>query len=79
MAKTTLQLLIEERAGKDIREVMRDAYRASDSRIIDAAKWIRTTYGTPGPSFAVFSDWMKDLGGRRVLEFSEEETEAVTA
>lgn len=61
MNKTTKMLLIEERSGKDIREVMSAAYDETQS-IQRAADLIGSLYGEP-VSFGIFSDWVAMLGG----------------
>lgn len=73
MQKTTLMLLVEERAGKDLREVLAEAFEAGGGSLIKAAEWIRDTYGTSGPSYVVFREWVQALGGevRKTVEFPE--------
>ena len=75
MTKTTKMLLIEERAGKDIREVMSAAYDATQS-IQRAGEQIETLYGV-SVSFGVFSDWVEGFGGSygKKLQFPSEALE----
>lgn len=61
MTKTTKMLLIEERASRDIREVMAAAYDQTQS-IQRAAELIGSQYGEP-VSFGIFSDWVESFGG----------------
>jgi hypothetical protein len=69
MTKTTKMLLIEERAGRDIREVMTAAYDETQN-IRAAADLIETRYGVP-LSYSVFADWVEVFEGRldRTLRF----------
>lgn len=61
MTKTTKMLLIEARAGRDIRDVMASAYDETQS-IQRAAELIGSLYGE-SVSFGIFSDWVESFGG----------------
>ena len=61
MIKTTKMLLIEERAKRDIRDVLREAYAEGGS--IKRASAIITERYAP-VSFGIYSDWVEQLGGR---------------
>ncbi|MFN3652570.1 MAG: hypothetical protein ACK47B_23585 [Armatimonadota bacterium] len=61
MTKTDRMLLLEARAGRDIREILRDAYAAGGG-VQRGAEWIEEQYGV-SISFALFSDWIEALGG----------------
>jgi hypothetical protein len=79
MQKTDKMLLIEERAGKDIREVLLEAYAATGT-IEEAGAWITQRYGVRVP-FGRFHDWVQAGGGRisRTLEFPEWQPAEVSA
>ena len=62
MTKTLKMLLIEERAGRDIREVLATAFNATGS-IQQAAAQISALYGEP-VSNGRFSEWAEQLGGK---------------
>lgn len=68
MTKTDRMLLIEERAGKDIREVLREAY-AEGGSLHRTAAIISQRYAPVG--FGLVSDWIEQGGGviRKELEF----------
>lgn len=80
MTKTDRMLLLEERAGKDVRAVLTEAYEAAGGSIERAAEWIGATYGVP-VSFGIFSDWVASTGGRilKTLEFPVDEAAAAPA
>lgn len=71
--KTLKQQLIEARAGKDVRDVLAEAYQASDT-LQGATAWIEFTYGVH-VSVGVMWNWVQDFRGvvRRTLEFPAEE------
>lgn len=57
MEKTVKMLLIEERAGKDIRTVLREAFRDGGT-IQRAADLVAERYRVP-LTFGLFSDWVE--------------------
>lgn len=71
MTKTDRMLLIEERAGKDIRTVLQDAYEATGS-LQGAANWINDQYGV-SISFGIVSDWIEQGQGvvRKTIDWPD--------
>jgi hypothetical protein len=61
MEKTTLMLLIEERAGKEIREVIAAAIEQGQT-LAGACDVMREQYRA-APSPQVLLSWIDDLGG----------------
>ena len=72
MTKTDRMLLIEERAGKDIREVLREAYEAAGT-LQGASHWINDQYSV-SVSYSIIYAWIEQSGGvvRKTIEFPDE-------
>lgn len=68
---TDKQLLLEERAGKPLREVLVEAYDASSGSMKDAARWILDHHGV-SVSESRFHGWARQVGLKRALQPAEE-------
>lgn len=77
MRKTHLMLLIEARAGQDIRAVMTRAYEETGD-LRTAAEWIAARYDVQ-LSHAGFNLWVRQLQGEpgKTLRFPADEPQAV--